>query len=190
MKLLNEFLIDQTRDIPSKPNKIINRTKGIIICDTYNNPFFPIDTIRIDNADSNLNKVFNRYKQLYATDKSVYLPCHYCIELIEYNYVVYNTRPLNLKFPIVKSELEEHNWDNITKQFIKLPNELTEYIHVWVIGDSNSDMYSKKFYNCLATMCIEPILFNNKQSKTLIDNVFPLNMGINFKMNKMSNLLT
>ena len=187
MKLLNEINIDITRDIPSKVNRMINRPKGIIICDTYNNPFFPIDTIKIDNAEQNINKIIRRYKELYSGDRTNYLPCHYCIELIEYNYIAYNTRPLDLKFPLASNELED---DKIKKFLNNNVIDLREYIHVWIIGDSNLDVYSKKFYNTLATICIEPILFNNKLSKTLTDTVFPINMGSNFNMNKMSNLIS
>jgi hypothetical protein len=189
--LLNERL-DITKDSTGKQNKIKKRIESIIICDTYNNPFFPITPKpQLDTAKTEILTVFKRYRELYASKKAMFLPCHYCIELVDYNYVVYNTRPINLKFPINNQEASRdysNNWKPTTELFVNQNYfDISKCIHIWVIGDSNYDMYSNKFYKTLMQIIIEPILFNNKLSKGLANSIFPLNMGVNFKNSKISN---
>lgn len=165
-----------------------NRPQGIIITDTYNHPIFPIDYPRIDNSKMMLFKLKIKFQELYSGHQLKYLPWHYIVELIEGRYVVFNTRPIDVRFPIDNNDatkiIEKSGTkiNSFTKDFFKLGSiDIQECIHVGIIGDSYQDLYSEKIYKLIGSQCIHPILQLFRLSKTIGHSVHILNMGDKFK---------
>ncbi len=175
--------IDPTKDVASIANKFTTKPKGIIITDSYNNPFFPIrPTPRIDTAKVNLIEVYRRYRENYAKFQGPFLPWHYCVEMIEDRYVVFNTRPIDMKFPITNSYKKE--WGDETTQLFMKNNifDISEAIHILIIGDSNLDIYTLRTYEIIGRICILPFIRYFKLPEGIFQRTFPLNMGKRFKI--------
>ncbi len=196
-KLLTEERVLIAKDNTSLQNKFNTKAQGIIITDSYNNPFFPITPRpKIDTSNLDLLEVFRRYKELYGQMKSLFLPWHFCVELVEDRYIVFNTRPLDLKFPIntyqalKNKETLNISWDKITENFFKNKIfDIQDAIHVCLVGNSNIDIYTNKVYNLIGSTCIMPILRQNKLPGGLYQRVFDMNLGIRFNMNAIKKFI-
>jgi len=192
-ELLEERVIS-AKDASSIHNKFTTKPQGILIQDSYNNPFFPIrPEPKIDTSKLNLSIVFKRYRELYSQTKSVFLPWHYCIELVDDQYFVFNTRPLDMKFPFTSNEMKiiqkkyDIEWDEPTKMFFKENIfDISESIHVCLIGSSNLDIYTQNTYSLIGKTCITPLLKQYKLPGGLFQRVFPLNIGPRFKFELIS----
>ena len=128
-------------------NRIRTRPHAVVVYDTFNNPFYPIDYPKIDSAKFDLPKIALRFWELYNVPKGTMLPWHYVIEFIGDRYYALVTRPIDLRFPdpgVAVDELKHYDVGDI--------------IHIAVIGDSNIDVYTKQFYQVLTEFCINPIL--------------------------------
>lgn len=175
-------------DDQSNTNKIFPRPKGVIISDTFNNPFFPINFPRIDTSKFNLPEVSSRFHEDYTGMKLDYLPWHFTVEFIRSQYYVFNTRPLDMKFPITTIDgqniidTNSVKLNNRTQNFFKTkPFNLNEAIHITIIGDSYKDVYIQRLYEILGRNCIGPILRYFKLSPSMWTKVWALNMGPKFK---------
>lgn len=184
------------KDGPSNSNKIFPRPKGIIITDTFNNPFFPISFPRIDTSKFNLPEVSARFHEDYTGMKLDYLPWHFTVEFIKSKYYVFNTRPIDMKFPFSTTEGEKIiNRNNVKindrmQKFIKTkPFNLDEAIHVVIIGDSYKDVYLQRLYEMIGRNCIGPIARYFKISPTLWTKIWALNMGRKFKCSLLEHYL-
>jgi len=187
-ELINNFdRLDSTADRPAIQNKFtINmRPQGIIVYDSYNNPFFPIrPRPRIDDAKMNLFEVYRRTRELYEAFAPIILPWHYIIEFINDRYFVFATRPIDMKFPASNQDVTDDRqkfWDDATKDFMK-DNlfDIRECIHILILGDSNIDVYTKKFYELLGRICVVPFVRYFKLPEGIGQRIFYLNMGIKF----------
>ena len=69
-------------DTNSNVNKIVTRPQGIVICDTINNPVFPIPYPLIDDTKFNTPFIKEQYINIYTLMQVDYLPWHYLIEII------------------------------------------------------------------------------------------------------------
>lgn len=196
-QMLNEERVLSSRDDNSRQNKFTIKPQGILLTDTYNSPFFPIPRPKIDTAKFDLMEVYKQYQELYGQGKSLYLPWHFCVELIGKQYFVFNTRPLDMKFPI-DSEFAEANkkekdikWDNITSVFFKYKLfDISEAIHVCLIGNTELDVYTKQVYKLVGSSCMLPILKQSKLHGGLYQNVFGLNIGRRFNLDIISKFIT
>lgn len=183
---------DISNEKPNMSNKFILRPSGILIQDSYNNPFFPIrPTPRLDTSNFNLAEVYKRYKTLYSgTIDPLFLPWHFCIEFIGSSYYVFSTRPVDMKFPLNNYDAvdRQHFWNDDTQKFIN-DNifDINMAIHILVIGDSNIDVYTKKFYELLARVSIIPYIRYFKLPDGGRQRIFPLNMGKKFNFDYIMN---
>ena len=178
-------------------NKFKLRPQGLLISDTYNSPFFPIRPVpRVDTAQFNLPIVTKRYRELYTQFKSTFLPWHYVCEMIDEQYYIFNTRPIDMTFPIdnltakqIKDE-KEIEWDENTTRFMK-DNifDISQAIHICIIGDSNKDVYVRKLYELIAKLCLLPTINRYKLPGGLYQRVFILNMGQRFNFNQISKFI-
>ena len=181
--LVNELpRIDSTKDHPSIANKFNVKPQGIIITDSYNNPFFPIrPRPRIDTSKMELFEVYMRFRELYSEFGVTLLPWHYVIEFINNRYFVFNTRPLDMKFPVSNIDVmdkRQDSWNDATKQFMKEQVfDIREGIHILLVGDSGLDVYTKKFYELLGRTCIAPFIRFFKLPEGLGQRTFFLNIG-------------
>lgn len=94
--------VDASKDHSSISNKFKPRPLGIIIQDSYNNPFFPIRPMpRVDSAKIDLILIFKRFRELYSQFDITLLPWHFVIEFIKDRYYVFNTRPIDMFSPLI-----------------------------------------------------------------------------------------
>jgi hypothetical protein len=124
--------------------------------------------------------------------KSLYLPWHFCVELVNDRYFVFNTRPLDMKFPIdtykalKQKEIYNISWNNETENFFK--NKLFDIenaVHVCLVGNTDIDIYTTKIYKLIGTTCILPIIRQNKLLGGLNQRVFGLNLGRRVNLNSI-----
>lgn len=172
------------------------RPQGILIQDSYNNPFYKIrPTPRIDTHKSEILELYRRFREIHAKSKSVYLPWHYVIEMVGRSYMVYNTRPTHIKFPMSTqtylSNLYETD-DSLTSAseifFTERPFDVSEAIHICLIGDSNSDIYTKQLYKMLTEICIQPQRRYHKL-KGLFTSIYAVNLAYKFDPSIILNYL-
>lgn len=178
--------IDASKDLPSISNKFQPRPLGILIQDSYNNPFFPIRPMpRVDSAKIDLILIYKRFRELYSQFSVTLLPWHYVIEFIKDRYYVFNTRPIDMLFPVTNNDVQNRKelWDDITQTFMtNYVFDIQEAIHVLVVGDSNIDVYTKKFYELLGRTCIVPHIRYFKIANIDYETIVPLNMGKKFNL--------
>jgi len=178
--------VDAAKDHPSISNKFKPRPLGIIISDSYNNPFFPIRPMpRVDSAKIDLILIYKRFRELYSQFDITLLPWHFVIEFIKDRYYVFNTRPVDMFFPMVNKDVlnRQDLWDNTTKAFMERKLfDIQDALHVLIVGDSNIDVYTKKFYELLGRVCIVPFIRYFKIVPNDHETIVPLNMGRKFNL--------
>ena len=178
--------IDASKDHPSISNKFKPRPLGIIIQDSYNNPFFPIRPMpRVDSAKIDLILIYKRFRELYSQFEITLLPWHFVIEFIDDRYYVFNTRPIDMFFPVSNSQVQNRQelWDETTTKFMeRYLFDIKEALHILIVGDSNIDIYTRKFYELLGRCCIVPWIRYFKIADNDYETVVPLNMGKKFNL--------
>lgn len=182
-------------DPPSRHNWVV-RTKGVIVTDSYNNPIFPINIPRIDTEKVDLLQLITTFKALYGNLKLRFLPWHFVIEFIKNGYFIFNTRPIDQKFPLTNKDCKELIYKNSiglnekSKDFFNIqPFDFQEAAHILIIGDSNIDVYTKQIYDLIAYNCVNPILRQWGYSKDLWNKVWFLNVGKKFNLSYMEHCL-
>ena len=180
-------------DDRSVNNKIL-RPQGIIISDTINNPFFPFDAPSIDSSKFNLPDIKSKYQAFYTTLPVDFLPWHYVVEILNGKYYFFQTRPLDMKYPLNNIECKELlsanssilNTTPSTDMFFKnQPFDISQAIHVCIIGDTNLDVYVDSLYEMIGRVCIGPILRYFKLPSSINLRVINLNLGKKFLFEKL-----
>ena len=180
---------DLTTDQNTVTNKFTGRVDGIILQDSYNNPFFRIrPEPRLDTGKFDLKEVNKRFFAKYGILRN-YLPWHFCVELVNDDYYVFNTRPLDMRFPINNKQalmVKNDNWMFLTNIFFKDKLfDVNNAIHICIIGDTTFDVYTKNIYRVIGEYCITPIIRANKLSTRLHRTIFPLNIGKKFNLQSL-----
>lgn len=190
-----EMKITRSKDSASIVNKFARKPQGIIVQDSYNNPFFPIQPKpRVDSAKMDLREVYKRFHELYGEEKALYLPWHFCVELVGNQYYVFNTRPLDMKFPITNNEAKKlptsPNWDVVANLFFD-DNifDISDAIHVCIIGDTNYDVYTKRTYEVVGRSCINPTVRQYKLPSGLYQRIFGFNLGKRFNLDYITKFI-
>lgn len=188
--ILSEGL-DITGDRITSSNKFINKPHGFIIQDTYNNPFYPIKPMpKIDTSKIETIDVYKRYRDLYRIGKSLYLPWHFCVEFVELDYMVFNTRPIDIKFPMKSKDVDKNNCDNTTLDFLsKNIFDISDALHICIIGDTSNDVYTKNLYKLISEVCLRPFIYTYKLPRGLFQSIFILNIGQRFNVNYLEKTL-
>lgn len=192
-KILNEAVdlsrISSQKDSTSIANKFTTKPQGIVITDSYNNPFFPIQPKpRIDTSVVDILELYRRFRELYSQFSVVFLPWHYIIEFVDDRYYIFCTRPIDMKFPMTNNEVSDGQrgvvWDDDTKNFmIDKVFDISEMIHILIIGDSYLDVYTKKFYELIGRICITPIIRFFKLPESIGQRIFFFNIGSKLNRN-------
>ena len=189
--------LDISRDAASISNKFTTKPQGFIIQDSYNNPFLPVrPRPRVDTAKMDLIELFKRVRENYGRFSMNFLPWHYVVEFITDRYYVFNTRPVDLRYPLTNKEVNrfkerKKNWDSITKMFMQdYIFDISEAIHVCIIGDSNVDIYTRKIYELIGRSCIVPFVRYFKLPQGVFQRLFPLNIGRKFNIDYISKYTT
>ena len=173
-----------------------SRPQAIIIQDTYNNPFFPIPNPRIDSSKPWLPKIINQFQLFYSKFKLFNLPWHFVFEIVEGQYTVYNTRPINRVFPLSNTEAllniktSKYKMIGDTEDILKHSSiDIRQCIHCCVIGDSTTDVYTMDLYRLIGERAISPFFKLNKQSGVLHKTILNFNLGSKFKFNLLTNFI-
>jgi hypothetical protein len=177
------------KDSQSKNNKIV-RPQGIIFQDTFNNFIFPIQpNPRIDTARFDTAEVFKRFRELYLNFPSMFLPWHFVIEMIGNRYYIFQTRPIDTKFPLSNQEVldAKHDFkdDIITKFFENKTYQIENMIHVCLVGDSDLDVYPDKLYRLIGRTCVAPLFRDMRITGSVESRTFGFNLGKKFKLNNI-----
>jgi hypothetical protein len=186
---LNRPRITADKDGPNKLNKIV-RPQGIIVQDTWNNFVFPIQPHpRIDTARFDLFEVIKRFRELYLSFPSMFLPWHYMVEMIGDRYYIFQTRPLDTKFPLSNEEVlsSQHDFrDDITKKFFDNKiYQVNNMIHICLVGDSHLDIYPQKLYKQIGRTCINPMYRDMRIVGSVDTSVIGFNLGDKFNLESM-----
>jgi len=117
-------------------NFINDKPEGWVVCDTVNNPFFPIDILPIDTGNFDLPKISKEFHRVYGGKiNDLFLPWHYTVDIVnDFPYII-QTRPFNYKTFIPNYEKK---------------------LFIMIIGDSNRDIYNMNFYKAIAHQIINP----------------------------------
>lgn len=166
---------------------------GIIITDSYNNIAFPFDEPKIDNGRRlSLPLIIKQYIAKYSKNNQMgLLPWHYVIEFYNRDYFIFNTRPINLRYPLNSEQVKTLNIKYIDDKVIDFLNrknrDVSQYIHIMIIGDSNTDVYTNVLYRKIAKIIIHPMYKLYKFSPKLNQGIFTLNIGKKFYSKLLGN---
>ena len=163
---------------------------GILVQDSFNNPFFPINPLpKIDTSKLDLLDLTRFFKEKYIRlkESQLFLPWHYCVEMVNDQYFVFNTRPINMKFPKKNIHFLNHpireTWDSVTTTFMENNQfDISEAIHVCIIGDTKSDVYPRKIYESIGRICVAPICQYFRINRVMNQDIVGLNLGTRFQM--------
>jgi len=139
------------------------RPKGVIITDSWNNGVFKFEQTVIDTARPDWPRIWNEYLKKYSLiDRALFFPFHFVIDTINDLPQIITTRPLSYKslFP-----------------------DYEEWISVMIIGDSNRDVYTPRYYMMIADLIINPIfrgIQSWRETPQLDKNVKLVNLGSGF----------
>lgn len=166
-------------------NKIV-RPQGIVIQDTWNNFIFPIQPKpRIDTSKFDIAEVFKRFREMYIDFPSIYLPWHYMIEMVGNTYYVFNTRPIDMKFPLNNQEVLDYKHDFKNKEiedfFTNKVFQVDNMIHICLVGDTNLDVYPQKLYKLIGTTCVSPFFRDMRINGSFDNRTFAFNIGPKFR---------
>jgi hypothetical protein len=175
-------------DKVSTANRFNNlKPSGIIISDTFNDPLFPIPEPKVDTSKFDLVKVLRQFKDYYGKFNLDFSIWHYIIDFIDNKYYAFNMRPIDMIYPITNGKAKEiiknnnANLNDESKKFFKeQPFDLSQAIHIKIIGDSLRDVYTKNLYQLLGRICIAPILRMFKLPMMYGQKTISLNMGYKF----------
>ena len=164
------YTYDHSSEKDFKRNAILKkRPKGIIIFDTFNNEWFPLEAVEIDTNMYNLRVLKDEFHRIYGGSaiEDLFMPWHYTVEFIGKSYNVSSTRPIMYKSLIPGYE---------------------EYISVCIVGNSNKDMYTKELYKVIAATCLNSLHYIPGWRLNPDGNTQYLNLGKNFKVNQLEGL--
>ena len=140
--------------------------KGFVVMDTLNNPKFPIDSIILDKTKFDSTTILKEYRKAYKMTKSeIFMPWHFQVELVDRDYVIQNTRPINYKTPF---------------------KEWEEYICICIVGNSDDDVYMPDIYKKIANICIKPFSRGNTNK---VPEVIKYLTGKSFMVQQMDKYL-
>lgn len=119
-----------------KQNTFSPNASGFVIMDTVNNPKFPLKDILLDKGKYDSTFILREYRRVYGmSPREIFMPWHFQVELVEREYIIQNTRPVN---------------------YLSLFPEYRNRICICLIGDSTQDIYIPSIYTKIANMCIKP----------------------------------
>lgn len=142
---------------------ILGKPKGWLIIDSYNNKFFNSDIIQYDNMTFNTGKLKTELHKKYGGNiRDLFMPWHWTMDIVNEQPFVIQTRP-----PMYKSLIPGFERWNV----------------ICIIGDSENDIYSGKYYKQMAHNIMNPWNYipGTKVAKTNIEFM----TGKNFDRNKL-----
>ena len=162
---MEKIILDNTRENNFLRQFIIQKPKGWLIFDSWNNPWFPLTVRDIDTAEFDM-KLIRKYFHLEYGGKpnDLFLPWHYTIDIVNETPYVINTRPFNYKNLIPNYE---------------------EHLTIMLIGDSNRDIYNDSYYKVIANTIINPFRFLNGFYLLNQRKDFEFKTGRNFDIDRL-----
>jgi hypothetical protein len=160
--------INDSVETSFKQTNIIRGTpKGILIIDSFNNDFFPLNLIDIDTSIFTLPNLKDQYHQEYKAGTPMthlFMPWHYTVELAKRTYFATATRPLTYKSLLPGYE---------------------NHIIICIQGNTYNDMYTHNMYKTIAHTIINPLKFIPSWKLKGKENITYHNIGPNFKINQL-----
>lgn len=179
-------------DTNSNNNKFRTKPQGVVVCDTVNNPIFPIPYPPLDSVKFNLPDIKDQYQAIYAKLAVDFLPWHYVIEMLNGKYYAFQTRPLDMAFPVtteIANTVIQENKDKLIPEVQKFlderPFDLREAIHICILGDTSKDVYLQRIYELIGRVCIGPFLRYFKLPHRTGSRIINFNLGPKFHFSKL-----
>jgi len=144
------------------------RPKGIIIMDTYNNPFYPLVKVEFDTDAYDFIKLEDELAIEYGLSKDrLYMPWHFQLEMQKMKYHCRTTRPL---------------------MYHSLMPGYEKYITIMITGNTNKDLYNEKLYKTIAHFILNSLKYQHAW-RIKQDEIKLVNLGKNFRRNQLIGLL-
>jgi hypothetical protein len=141
-----------------KTNNLTHAPKGIVIFDSYNNPFYPMELINLDSAKFTFNDIKMELKR--KNWQGYFTPWHYWIELVGTDYIAIQSRPITYKTPLPGYE---------------------DYIAICIAGNTKNDIYMQNIYKCITDIVINQFHYIRCWAINAADHTVLLNLGKNFE---------
>lgn len=152
-----------------KQNIFTTHPLGILITDTFNNPWYPLERVSIDTEKLQLPQLHKEFRAKYASSPTnKFLPWHFTIEFAGELYMPLVTRPINYKSLIPKFE---------------------NYLIICIVGDSNIDVYDDTLYRTITDYIINPLLLIRSWRTPLNENNLKIKMGSKWDTAKLYSYL-
>lgn len=150
----------------NKANVFRPKPKGILIFDSFNNSFFPLDIVTIDKGDFNLKSYISEFRKRYGGSESqdLFMPFHYSVELIGKTYFPVQTRPIMYRSKVPGYE---------------------EYITICIMGNSEIDVYPHSLYKILAHTIINSLHYIPSFSLDPNGKTEYHKLGVQFKVEQL-----
>ena len=141
------------------------RPKGWLIMDSWNNEIFPMDIFAVDTMKFDTERLSREFHKVYGgSNRDLFLPWHWTIELVNGKPFVMQTRPI-----LYKSNISGYK------------NHLT----IMIIGDGNQDIYPGIFYKMMAHNIINPWKYMPGARMSNSKETFTFWTGENFDQNSL-----
>lgn len=164
-KVKSDYLKGLTSEKDFKVSNIFRRRPdGILIMDTFNNPFYPIKNIIFDTDKYDFKKYRDDLSREYGISKDrLFLPWHWHLEIHQMEYIIKISRP---------------------QTYRSLIPDYENYLVIMITGDTNTDIYNDKVYKSIAHFIINSLKYQTGW-KIKSNEIKLMNIGKNFSENKL-----
>lgn len=163
LKPIKDFHYNYAEEQEFKRSNIFDGIpKGFIIIDSYNNPFYPINILDLD--DNKLSYPSIKQELLRKNWTGYFTPWHYWVEFVNMDYIAIQGRPLNYRTPLPGFE---------------------DYIVICIAGNSNNDIYLKHLYKSLADILLNSLHYLPSWRLQAQEKTTLLNLGKSFDENQL-----
>jgi len=164
---ISSFKYDLTEEKEFKRSNIFEpKPNGFIIFDSYNNPFYPLREVDLD--DSKLSYQYIKQELKRKNWQGNFMPWHYWVEMIGTEYIIIQSRPLNYKTQLIGHE---------------------DKIAICIAGNSRNDIYMKKLYQSIADIIMNSLHYLPSWKLQAQDHTTLINLGKSFDEFQLSKYL-
>ncbi len=140
--------------------------KGFIIFDSYNNPFYPLIQVNLDDAKLSYTAIKQELKQ--KNWQGYFMPWHYWVEMVGMDYISIQSRPLNYRSALPGYE---------------------DYICICIAGNSQNDIYMKNLYKNIADIIMNSLHYMPGWRIKGHDMTTLINLGHSFDVHQLEKML-
>jgi hypothetical protein len=167
LKPVKMFNYPLTEEQEFKRSNIFNsRPKGFIIFDSYNNPFYQLIQVDLDDAKLSYTNIKQELKR--KNWRGYFMPWHYWVEMVGIDYITIQSRPLNYRSALPGYE---------------------DYICICIAGNSSNDIYMKTLYKNIADIIMSSLHYMPGWKLNGHDETLLINLGRAFDHHQLEKML-